>query len=518
MVAPQHNMLTTKLIITNKSALQQKYGDAHQQILADVNALQAYDNARHLDAHIIFLDDAAQMQTCQATAVTDPLDDAQNKKAIDELYRFFSPGYLLLLGSQDIIPLQRLKNLLPGDNDPDAFIPSDLPYACDTPYDTDPGKFISPTRVVGRLPDIPGVADPAYLHTLITNILTATPAQRSDYLPYFSMSTFDWQDSTQNSLKSIFGNDSQLLLFPGGDDSLTGTNWTAAQLQAKTHFINCHGAIYNPGFYGQKSTEFPLAMRSDILSGKIAHGTIVAAECCYGGQLFDPKKNSGKRISMANSYLLNNALAFVGSSNIAYGPPTGQGLADLLTQYFVKNVLNGASTGRALLEARQRFLNEMGPTLDPFELKTAAQFYLLGDPSWQPVINEKDPSTTGSDQLFVNTLQNRRDNLEARGKMLDDFIAVPQPSDGSHATDPALHTAMQKLLDEKNFAEKREPKVFVNRKNNAMAKEDRNSRMPSVKFHVFSESAIHGESPATKVIVVKEKNNQILGYREYVSR
>ena len=517
MASPNTNMLTTKLIITNKTALQQKYGDSHQLILDDLNALQTYDNGRHLDTHIIFIDDTVQMQACQATAVTDATDDAQNKKAIDDLYRFFSPGYILLVGAQDIIPFQRLKNLLPGDNDPDGNIPSDLPYACDTPYDTDPGKFISPTRVTGRLPDIPAVGDASYLHTLITNIIEATPAQRSDYLPYFSLSTFDWQDSTQNSLQNIFGNHSSLLLFPG-DGTMTGTNWTAAQLQAKTHFINCHGAIYNPAYYGQKAADFPLAIRSDVLTNKITHGTIVAAECCYGGQLFDPKKNSAKRISMANSYLQNHALAFVGSSNIAYGPPTGQGLADLLTQYFVINVLNGASTGRALLEARQRFLNEMGPTLDPYELKTAAQFYLLGDPSWQPVINDKDPSTTGAEQPFVNTVQNRRDNLEARGKMLDDFIAVPHPSDGAHATDPALHTAMHLLLDEKNFAKERDPKTFVNRKNSQAGKEDISGSMPSVKFHVFSESATIGEIPLTKVIVVKEKNNQILGYREYVSR
>lgn len=513
MASPNIHMLTTKLIITNKTALQQKYGETHQQILDDLTALQAFDNNRHLDAHIIFLDDPVQMQACQATPVTDNTDDAQNKKAIDDLYRFYSPGYLLLIGAQDIIPFQRLKNLLPGDNDPDGNIPSDLPYACDTPYDTDPGKFISPTRVVGRLPDIPAVNDPGYLHTLITNILVATPAEPGDYQPYFSLSTFDWQDSTQNSLKNIFGNHNSLLVFPG-DAALTGTNWTAAQLQAKTHFINCHGAINNPSYYGQKAGDFPLALRSDGLTDKITPGTIVAAECCYGGQLFDPKKNSAKRMSMANSYLLNHALAFVGSSNIAYGPPTGQGLADLLTQFFVINVLNGASTGRALLEARQRFLHEMGPTLDPYELKTAAQFYLLGDPSWQPVINQKDPSTTAAEQPFVNTLQNRRDNLEARGKMLDDFIAVPHPSDDTHATDPALHTAMHQLLDEKNFAKDRAPKIFVNRKKNHT---DGNS-MPSVKFHVFSESATIGEIPLTKVVVVKEKNNQILGYREYVSR
>jgi hypothetical protein len=54
--------------------------------------------------------------------------------------------------------------------------------------------------------------------------------------------------------------------------------------------------------------------------------------------------------------LKNKALAFVGSSTIAYGPADGQGLADLITQDFIKGVLNGASTGRAFLEAQQRAL------------------------------------------------------------------------------------------------------------------------------------------------------------------
>ncbi|MFY0254471.1 C25 family cysteine peptidase [Chitinophaga sp. 30R24] len=510
-------MLTTKLIVTNKTALQGKYGDSIQLILNALHQLQAHDNGRQLDTHVIFIDDATQMQACGAAVVTDAADEAQQKKAIDDLYRYYIPGYLLLLGSQDIIPFQRLKNLLPGDNDPDTYIPSDLPYACDAPYDTDPGKFISPTRVVGRLPDIPGVADASYLHTLISNIIAASPAPPSEYLPYFSISTYDWQDSTQNSLQHIFGNHHALQVFPG-DDTLTGSNWTAEQLQPKTHFINCHGAIYNPGFYGQKATDFPLALRSDVINNKITPGTLVAAECCYGGQLFDPQKNSGRRMSIANSYLLNHALCFIGSSNIAYGPPTGQGLADLLTQYFIINVLNGASTGRALLEARQRFLNEMGPTLDPYELKTAAQFYLLGDPSWQPVVNTQDPSATSEKMPFVNTLQNRRDNLEARGKMLDDFISVPHPSEDTYNINSELHVAIHQLLDERKFAQKRIPKVFVNKKNKATYQEQGPPSRSSVKFHVFSESISHGEIPLTKVIVVKEKNNQILGYREYVSR
>ncbi|MEY4754896.1 MAG: hypothetical protein RJA44_2571, partial [Pseudomonadota bacterium] len=47
-------------------------------------------------------------------------------------------------------------------------------------------------------------------------------------------------------------------------------------------------------------------------------------------------------------------------------------------------VLAGASLGRAVLEARQQFAGQR-THLDPFDLKTLVQFYLLGDPSVQPI-------------------------------------------------------------------------------------------------------------------------------------
>ena len=102
--------------------------------------------------------------------------------------------------------------------------------------------------------------------------------------------------------------------------------------------------------------------------------------------------------------------------------------------------------------------------------------------------------------------------MQARGKMLNEFIDAPDPADHSHETDPTLQTAMQQLLGEKNFTDKSIPKVFINRKK----KEGRHPH--AVKFHVFSESTEQGITPQRKILVVKEKNNQILGYREYVSR
>jgi hypothetical protein len=48
-------------------------------------------------------------------------------------------------------------------------------------------------------------------------------------------------------------------------------------------------------------------------------------------------------------------------------------------------VLDGASLGRALLEARQKYIQAAPTPLGPIDLKTLGQFVLLGDPSVQPV-------------------------------------------------------------------------------------------------------------------------------------
>ncbi|MET6998336.1 hypothetical protein [Chitinophaga defluvii] len=502
-----------KLILTNKTALEKKYGSKHKSILAALESLREFDKTRRLDTRIIFLDDAALMKKCKAKAVTDTLDAKQNKQAVDALYKHFSPGYILLVGAQDIIPFQRLDNLLFSEDDEDKYIPSDLPYACDVPYNTKPGKFIAPARVVGRLPDVPGQNDPAYLLSLLKDSMAVKPVARKNYHAYFSVSVFDWQKSTEQSLQNIFGGFKSLQLSPGKGKV---AKWTLSQMKPKVHFYNCHGALDDAAYYGQKGNDYPIALQSDALTKKVTFGTVVAAECCYGAQLFDPKVSDGHLLSIANNYLLNHAVAFTGSSTIAYGPPQGQGLADLLTQYFLINVINGASTGRALLEARQRFLNEMGPTLDPYELKTAAQFYLLGDPSLVLVENETDPNHLAKSKSFVNTLQNRRDNMEAKSKALQGYISTPEKvDDGQGST--TLKKEIKTLLQERNFDTPAPAKVFVN-EGKSSGTRDAKSFRPTVKFHVYSESAGEGKLKKTKVLVVKEKNNQILGFREYVRK
>lgn len=505
-------MKTDKLIVTNVAALTRKYGKQHKSILNDLKKLQTYDRQRGLATQLVFLDHAKDMAQYKAKPVTDPENAKQNKDAIDAVYRFFSPDYLLLAGAQDIIPFQSLNNLLFSDDDEDQKIPGDLPYACEAAYNTNPAKFIAPTRVVGRLPDIPGVADPAYFQSLVQDVISHKTGSDKDYKKYFSVSVFEWRQSTEESLRNMFGGSDTLFISP-----VKGPKWTSTQFKPKTHFINCHGSLEDPCFYGQKGKNYPEAVNASLMAKKVTPGTIVAAECCYGAQLYNPNLTEFDQPSVANTYLQHHALAFLGSSTIAYGPAKGNGLADLITQYFLTNVIKGSSTGEALLKARQRFLDEMGPTLDPYELKTLAQFYLLGDPSVKVVASPEAPALRGLGEPDANTRTNRRDGLEAKGLLLETFITTPQEIvvKPRHESSPKL---VGDLLEQRGFSANATLRIFENAPKAAQTRSGIKAFAQPVKFHVYSESSQHGKFKHTKVLVVKERNNEIVGYREYVRK
>ena len=83
------------------------------------------------------------------------------------------------------------------------------------------------------------------------------------------------------------------------------------------------------------------------------NGTVVAVECCYGAELYDPS-DSDMQSGICSTYLRDGAYGYFGSSTIAYGPNQGNGQADLICQYFLDEVLNGASLGEATQRARHR--------------------------------------------------------------------------------------------------------------------------------------------------------------------
>lgn len=424
-------MAIDKVVLALHSALQAKYGSAGvAKIGKALRSLIAADKRRGLVTTVIHLDDESEMAPYGGP--TPALFDARSvKQAIDRIATIEQPHYLLLLGGPDVMPMVPITNPAyagpEGDND--RQVPSDLPYACEAPYSTNPNRFLGPTRVVGRLPDLVGAKKPTLLTQLINAAARAKPRPRADYQTGFGLSTAAWAKSTELSLINTFGHAKDLLVCPD-----KGPKWTARQMAPRVHFINCHGGDCVPEFYGQPADkdEFPIAHHAKHLRGKISAGTIVAAECCYGAQLYDPAEAAGQQ-GIALTYLEDGAAAVFGSTTVAYGPSEGNGSADLICQYFVQQVLNGSSLGRAALEARQKFAGAR-THLDPFDLKTLMQFYLLGDPSAQPVEVTAHALTRGKafKKAFA-TIQDRsvrnlrRERLEREGRHLGKALPALKP-------------------------------------------------------------------------------------------
>lgn len=375
---PSQPTLLSKVIVTNLDALRDKYGDQVAQVQVALMALARADEARGLTVRLLAIDSPRDMTNVKGKPAR--RGDARSaKQAIDAICKALQPEYVLIVGGPDVVPFVPLQNpCYKEDADEDLEVPSDLPYACSAGYSTDAARFLGPTRIVGRLPDLPGESNPRFLIKILNTAATWTERERAEYQRYFAISTDAWKKSTGQSITALFGSNADLKTIPPG-----GPDWAAEDLSRKLHFINCHGSPSDPQFYGQHGKQLPVAEKADTLVAKISPGTVVAAECCYGGQVYAPEDSDGQA-GICLTYLENGAYAFLGSSTIAYGPSAGNGQADLLCQDFIRAVLQGGSTGRALIEARHRFAGA-NAHIDPVDLKTLAQFYLLGDPSIHPV-------------------------------------------------------------------------------------------------------------------------------------
>ena len=379
-------MAPDKIVVSHAGALKAKYGaPGLARIREALDRLVAADAKRGFATCVVFIDRANDMRPYRKPAGF-PATAREAKAAVDAIYAADRPDYLVLLGAQDVVPFQLLSNPLyaKGGDDDDYRIESDLPYACDAPFGSDPNDFVGPTRVVGRLPDLVAATDPAYLLKLIRIAANAKTRKPAEYRRYFALSAQKWKASSALTATTVFGDAKSVKTSPE-----EGPDWTSKRLAPRVHFINCHGNKYGTVYNGQpagRRVSYPIAHQAPWLPGKITNGAVLAAECCYGAQLYDPERTEGQE-DIAYVYLEEGAYGVFGSSTISYGPYASNDSADLICQYFLAAVLHGASLGRAALEARQHFA-EKWSHLNPEHQKTLAQFYLLGDPSVHPVAIE----------------------------------------------------------------------------------------------------------------------------------
>jgi hypothetical protein len=511
--------MNDKIIVTNREALLKKYGKkGFGTIRKTLTVLEATEKKRGIKSSVVYLDNETIMKKMGSRSVTNFSDPRENKQAIDTVFKFFSPHYLMILGATDVVPHQDLKNPLYGPDDDDDHAWSDLPYACDTPYSRDPAQFVGPTRVVGRLPDLFGAREPSYLVSLIKTVANHNTRSSGDYTGYLGLSAEKWQNSTRLSVNNIFGNGNQLLLSPPA-----GPNYPNGRLRNRMHFINCHGNTASPEFYGQRNNSYPISLTTKSTSGEIVDGTVAAVECCYGAELYDTI-TLAIDLPICQSYLQQGGYGYFGSTTIAYGPSDGNGAADLICQYFLQNVMNGASVGHATLMARQQFV-ENTAQMDAMDLKTLAQFYLLGDPSVHPIAESKatkiptDVPTADAERFF-------RAERRQKMKMTGFFLAKTKPTASeriptgklSPTTRNALFniTKLAGLSDKQSFTAFRVKRVPASR---GLA-----PKMAPLRPLRYLIAIGKPKGKATKnvkrgiAVVAKELNGRIVGYRIYYQR
>ncbi len=407
--------MVKKAILVDAQALDRKYGARAQDVWEAVDDLVAADSNRGIQTQLVKLDDAAG--PAGSAVIATGANWTAVKGAVDAVAQVLNPDYLMLLGGPDLFPHCRLDN--PTRDDEDPFVPSDLPYACDAPASSTAADFRAPTRVVARLPDIPDADDPDVFLQILGHACGWESRSPDDYEPYLGISADLWIGSTALTLTQAYGDSSDMQISPP-----SGPRWSGALLNRLSHFVNLHGAPASTEYYGQHGKSYPVAHAAGIVDGHIAPGTVAAAEACYGGELFAPVDGT---LPIPLAYLRSGAYGFFGSTTIAYGPTASNDWADVLCRLFQTGILQGVSIGHAGLQARQEYITQSAP-LDPIDLKTLAQFLILGDPSVQPVAGPIQSAAhvmglhvLGQDVAFAG-VSARRERLRTTGEALG---AVP---------------------------------------------------------------------------------------------
>jgi len=506
-----------KIIVSNREALIAKYQAAGvAKIKKAVDALIAADKERGIKSRFVYLDDAAAMKSFKGKAVTTRTSARQNKEAIDAIFRSADPEYVMILGAPDVVPHQDMTNPAFDAGDQDEFAFGDLPYACDSKYSRDIATFKAPTRVVGRLPDLTKAKEPSHLLKLLDIAAKYRCRSAADYASYFGLSTDSWRKSTELSLSNLFGSAKAMTLSPK-----SGPKHPAGRLAPLIHFINCHGGLADPKFYGEKGKSQPISLTSDTISGKIKPGTVAAVECCFGAELYD-SITLALPMPICQRYLIQGAYGYFGSTTIAYGPAEGNGAADFITQYFLQAVLAGASLGRAALQARQQFVEQTGE-LDPMDLKTLAQFNLLGDPSIAPVqvANATSvPKGVDADKSERVERRSRRAKMQAIGAFLQDTKPTASRKSTKSRKGATITKALANIAREAGISARKEFTAYdVKTPKGARIRDSKASPVASRYYVAIYRPKPSGKSTGRNIAAVaKEVSGRIVGYRIYTEK
>lgn len=393
-------MESVKLSITCRTPLAEKYNaKGLARIDAAIGKWIKADAKRGIRTHHVAVDDAAAMKPYKVPPVKGEITAAKVKEALDALVARLSPDYIVLIGAGDVVPLFEVSNPTLNDGDTDAVVPTDNPYASSVKFGKKRATYLVPDRVVGRIPDLPGSSDPSWLIGYLAVATSWRSRAPSKFKHDLMVCCYTWRKSGQACVKFLERDTAGLLLSP---PALDRSKKLKDRHQALLQMIKCHGAEKASRFFGQKGHAYPEVLRSTSLNKRTRKATVVGSMCCFGASLFDPLDPAAlfpNEPPIASVYLRQGGFGFLGSTSTAWVGLDAMLCADWIVAAFLKAVLNGASLGRAALEAKQdliRWNQQQGDQIDSAEEKTLLQFVLLGDPSIHPITAAPATTTTAS--------------------------------------------------------------------------------------------------------------------------
>ncbi len=382
-----------KLIITNKSAINAKYGIQSEIVLAKILKLVEIELAKGMSTMLVYLD---EIDKIGLPKVTNKDDCKQNKDAIDALFNHYKPEAVVLLGSDDIVPFQRLNDPLPSATMPEPVY-SDLPYACDTPYSMEISSYILPVRRVTRLPDVNGPLTQYGLEAFIKTLYYAGSWASSNYNLYE-----DWWNvcTTQRTVAMYATRDyfkKHGVNFNIFQSPPYGPKWDEGIYAKMVHHHILHGCKGRNILYGESNTNpttYPEAVKGELLYEKVRQGMVLLERACYGAQLYNPR--SLENMPLANIYLSSGAASMIGSTVTTYSRSTDMHYSDYIVSMFMEEILNGNDISSALLAARHNLRLKFSTEINnPVFQKIFAEYVVYGNSDVRPVCK----NTGGSNDM-----------------------------------------------------------------------------------------------------------------------
>jgi hypothetical protein len=279
---------------------------------------------------------------------------------------------ILLVGDGSIIPFWQMTNPVTDRSlDPDPLVASDNPYGTQR---EEPQEYLAPPLPVGRMLDSPRGQLQDFLDSI--DAAKASRINRTARSGAAAVVNADWAEISALAAATL-PQPVEWHLSPG-------YQMVPSDAGRKYLYFNLHGFPDEAEWkgYSVPRGQYVTAVTPGSFQAEHVSGSIVFAENCYGAAV------AGKTVRNSCALSLVKAgAAFVGATGLAFGSHLAPRVyledADYLGRSFFGALTEpGTSLGTALVKARQAYLSEGTPWMNPFKQKTLLQFVLFGDPGW----------------------------------------------------------------------------------------------------------------------------------------